>query len=92
MAKTKRQKAAARVSLSSLAKSLGLLRSEARISSQGLEAGLAQVRDEMRTGFDQLYRHIGGFVKLHETLDIEFKVMKEQMNRLEERVKQLEAS
>jgi hypothetical protein len=68
MAKTKKQKAAARVSLGSLAKSLGLLRSEVRISSQGLEAGLAQVRDEMRTGFDQLYRHIDGFVQRHETL------------------------
>lgn len=32
---------------------------------------LREMRDEMRTGFDQLYRHIDEFVKLHETLDIE---------------------
>ncbi len=32
---------------------------------------LREMRGEMRTGFDQIYRHIDGFVKLHETLDIE---------------------
>lgn len=38
---------------------------------------LKEMRDEMHAGFDQLDRHIDGFVKLHETLDIEMKVMKE---------------
>jgi len=35
---------------------------------------------------------VDGFMKLHETLDIELKVMKEQMKRLEERVDHLEAA
>ena len=47
---------------------------------------------QMETRLDQIYNHIDGFVKLHETLDIECKVMKEQMKRLEERVARLEAS
>ena len=68
-----------------------MLRSEIKISNQEVQAGLTQVREEMRTGFDQLYRHIDGFVKLHETLDIEMKVLNEQMKRLEDRVKRLEA-
>ena len=44
---------------------------------------------------DRIYRlatHVDGFMKLHETLDIEMKVMKEQMRRLEERVDHLEAA
>jgi chaperonin cofactor prefoldin len=36
--------------------------------------------------------HVDGFMKLHETLDIEFKVLKEQMNRLDERLKRIEAA
>ena len=32
---------------------------------------------QMETRLDQIYNHIDGFVKLHATLDIEFKVMKE---------------
>lgn len=83
-----KKKTNSRVSVASLARSIELLRSEVRINSQEL----GEMRDEMRTGFDQLYRHIDGFVKLHETLDIEMKVLKEQMNRLEQRVKILEAS
>ena len=31
----------------------------------------------MDSRFDQIYNHIDGFMKLHETLDIEFRVMKE---------------
>ena len=38
-----------------------------------------------------LANHVDGFMKLHETLDIEFKVMKEQMSRLEARLNRLEA-
>jgi hypothetical protein len=41
---------------------------------------------------DNLATHVDGFMKLHETLDIEFRVMKEQINRLEERLKRLEAT
>lgn len=31
----------------------------------------------MESRFDQLYNHVDGFMKLHETLDIEFRVIKE---------------
>ena len=41
---------------------------------------------------DQIYNHVDGFMKLHETLDIEFRVIKEQVRRLEERVEHLEAT
>lgn len=41
---------------------------------------------------DQLANHVDGFMKLHETLDIEFKVIKEQMTRLEDRLARLEAA
>jgi hypothetical protein len=40
---------------------------------------------------DHLANHVDGFMKLHETLDIEFKVLKEQMNRVEARLNRLEA-
>jgi hypothetical protein len=48
--------------------------------------------DHMESRFDQIYNHIDGFMKLHETLDIEFRVIKEQMRRLEQRVEQLETT
>ena len=41
---------------------------------------------------DRLANHVDGFMKLHETLDIEFKVLKEQMNRVEARLDRLEAN
>jgi len=41
---------------------------------------------------DRLAIHIDGFIKLHETLVIELRVMKEQMNRFEERLTRLEAA
>ncbi len=88
----KKKTANSRHSFSSLARSISLLRSEVKLGQQGLRTELNDLRDEMRTGFDQIYRHIDGFVKLHETLDIEVKVMKEQMKRLEERVERLEVS
>ena len=47
---------------------------------------------QMESRFDQIYDHVDGFMKLHETLDIEFRVIKEQMRRLEERVEHLEAT
>jgi CO dehydrogenase/acetyl-CoA synthase beta subunit len=46
----------------------------------------------METRLDQIYNHVDGFMKLHETLDIEFRVIKEQVRRLEERVEHLEAT
>jgi len=30
----------------------------------------------MESRFDQIYNHVDGFMKLHETLDIEFRVIK----------------
>lgn len=77
MAKNPKRRMASKESLSSLAKTLTLIRSEIKVNNQELQAGLTQMREERRTGFDHLYRHIDGFVKLHETLDIEMKVMKE---------------
>ena len=41
---------------------------------------------------DKLATHVDGFVKLHETLDIELRVMKEQMNRFEDRLIRLESA
>ena len=46
----------------------------------------------MENRFDQIYNHVDGFMKLHETLDIEFRVIKEQVRRPEERIERLEAS
>lgn len=92
MPKKPKSKTRSNEQLDSLAKSLGLLRSEMRINNQETQAGLTQIRQEMQSGFDQMYRHIDGFVKLHETLDIEMKVLNEQMKRLEDRVKRLEAN
>jgi len=41
---------------------------------------------------DRLATHVDGFMKLHETLDIEMRVMKEQMNRFEERLTRIEVA
>lgn len=46
---------------------------------------------EVEDRIDRLATQIDGFMKLHETLDIEMRVMKEQMNRMEERLTRLEA-
>jgi len=56
---------------------------------------IKEVRDgfaQMESRFDQIYNHVDGFMKLHETLDIEFRVIKEQVRRLEERIEHLEAT
>jgi hypothetical protein len=42
--------------------------------------------------FDQSASHVDGFMKLYETMDIEMRVMKEQMNRFEQRLERLEAA
>ena len=46
----------------------------------------------MEDRIDRLATHVDGFMKLHETLDIELRVMKEQMNRFEERLKRVETA
>ena len=60
-----------------------------------MRGGFARVEDrfgQMESRLDQIYNHIDGFMKLHETLDIEFRVIKEQMRRIEARVEHLEAT
>jgi len=78
-------------SVGSLVRSVSLLRSEVKVGQQELHTRLDKLENKIDTGFDQIYRHIDGFVKLHETLDIEMKVLTAQMKRLEERVERLEA-
>jgi archaellum component FlaC len=46
----------------------------------------------MEDRIDRLATHVDGFMKLHETLDIELTVMKQQMSRIEERLKRVEAA
>ena len=46
----------------------------------------------MEDRIDRLATHVDGFMKLHETLDIEVRVMKEQMKRIEERLERVEAA
>ena len=62
-------------------------------SLQASETTVIAVVKNLQEGFtrmenrlEQVYNHVDGFIKLHETLDIEFRVIKEQMRRLEERV------
>jgi hypothetical protein len=50
MPKNLKQKTRNEASLSSLAKSIGLLRSEMRISNQEIQAGLIHVRDRDANG------------------------------------------
>ena len=69
------------------------------ISLQANDTTIITIIKDMQEGFarmesrlDQIYNHVDGFMKLHETLDIEFRVIKEQVRRLEERVEHLEAT
>ena len=66
---------------------------------QANETTIITIIKDMQEGFarmenrlEQVYNHVDGFMKLHETLDIEFRVIKEQMRRREERVEHLEAT
>jgi CO dehydrogenase/acetyl-CoA synthase beta subunit len=68
-------------------------------SLQANDTKIITIIKDMQEGFarmenrlEQVYNHVDGFMKLHETLDIEFRVIKEQMRRLEERVEHLEAT
>jgi len=68
-------------------------------SLQANDTTIITIVKDMQEGFarmenrlEQVYNHVDGFMKLHETLDIEFRVIKEQMRRLEERVEHLEST
>ena len=68
-------------------------------SLQASDTTIITIIKDMQEGFarmenrlEQVYNHVDGFMKLHETLDIEFRVSKEQVRRLEERVEHLEGS
>jgi len=70
---------------------------DARLRLANLE--IRNLRKEMNERFavmedriDRLATHVNGFMKLHETLDIEVRVMKEQMKRFEERLSRIEAA
>ena len=64
-----------------------------------VQLDIRTVRKEMNERFaivddriDRLATHVDGFMKLHETLDIELNVMKEQMKRFEERLGRVEVA
>ena len=57
-------------------------------SLQANDTKIITIIKDMQEGFarmenrlEQVYNHVDGFMKLHETLDIEFRVIKEQMRR-----------
>jgi phosphoglycerate-specific signal transduction histidine kinase len=75
----------------------GFRQTDRRFNLVGLE--FRALRKEMNEKFavvedriDRLATHVDGFMKLHETLDIELTVMKQQMSRIEERLKRVEAA
>src|SRR3972149_2683419 len=82
----------------------GFRQTDARFRQVDKQFGLVHLefrdfRKEMNERFtimedriDRLATHVDGFMKLHETLDIEVRVMKEQMNRFEERLKRIEVA
>src|SRR3990167_6759519 len=82
----------------------GFRRTDARFRQVDRRLGLVQLdirnlRKEMNERFtvmedriDRLATHVDGFMKLHETLDIEVRVMKEQMKGFEERLGRVEAA
>ena len=82
----------------------GFQQTDARFRQVDRRLGLVQLdirnlRKEMNERFavmedriDRLATHVDGFMKLHETLDIEVRVMKEQMKRFEERLGLVEAT
>ena len=63
-----------------------------RFEFRGLRKGMNQRFAVMEDRIDRLATHVDGFMKLHETLDIEVRVMKEQMKRFEERLGRIEAA
>ena len=67
---------------------LGFFQLDIRNLRNDMNERFAEVEDRI----DRLATHVDGFMKLHETLDIEVRVMKEQMNRFEERLKRIEVA
>jgi chromosome segregation ATPase len=67
---------------------LGLVQLDIRKLRKEMNARFAVMEDRI----DRLATHVDGFMKLHETLDIEVRVMKEQMKRFEERLGRVEAA
>ncbi|MGH7812022.1 MAG: hypothetical protein ACREP5_17230 [Candidatus Binatia bacterium] len=61
-----------------------------RFEFRGLHKQMDERFTVMEDRIDRIASHVDGFMKLHETLDIEVRVMKEQMNRFEERLKRIE--
>jgi chaperonin cofactor prefoldin len=82
----------------------GFRQTDARFRQVDRQFGLVHLefrdlRKEMNQRFavmedriDRLATHVDGFMKLHETLDIELTVIKQQMSRIEERLKRVEAA
>jgi hypothetical protein len=67
---------------------LGLVQLDIRNLRKEMNERFAVMEDRI----DRLATHVDGFMKLHETLDIEMRVMKEQMKRFEERLGRVEAA
>ena len=67
---------------------LGLVQLDIRNLRKEMNERFAVMEDRI----DRLATHVDGFMKLHETLDIEMRVMKEQMKRFEERLGCVEAA
>ena len=67
---------------------LGLVQLDIRNLRKEVNERFAVMEDRI----DRLATHVEGFMKLHETLDIELRVMKEQMKRIEERLKRVETA
>ena len=63
-----------------------------RFEFRGLRKEMNERFAVMEDRIDRLATHVDGFMKLHETLDIEVRVMKEQMKRFEERLSRVEAA
>lgn len=47
-------------------------------------------KSEFQDGKSELFTHIDGFIKLHETLDLELVAMQKKYTRLEERIQIIE--
>jgi archaellum component FlaC len=71
-----------------IGKRLGLVQLDIRNLRRDMNERFAVMEDRI----DRLATHVDGFMKLHETLDIEVRVMKEQMKRFEERLGLVEAA
>lgn len=48
-------------------------------------------KNELRESGDRILTQMGGFIKLHETLDLELVALRSKVDRLEERVVRIES-